>query len=77
MNITESREKDVLNWLDDHANDNTLNFNDMASYRDAALLIRQKKQEIQDAFQDGLDEGRRQGLDRAGHALLRVINAHS
>mgnify|MGYP007090083988 CR=1 FL=1 len=45
MTITESRARDILNWLDDLASDHTTPFQDMVNFRDAAALIRQLRQE--------------------------------
>ena len=41
MTITESRTRDILNWLDDRARDHTILYQDMTMFRDAAELIRQ------------------------------------
>ncbi len=40
MKITESRIRDVLNWLDDSASDPTKTYQEMTLVRDAAALIR-------------------------------------
>jgi hypothetical protein len=49
MEITDSRARDILRWLDDQAGDHTNLFEQMTFYRDAAALIRQ----LQAAEQSG------------------------
>lgn len=63
MKITEHRTKEILNWLDDHAADHALMFEEMAMFRDAAALIRQQQAAEQAAWHAGLDAGREQGID--------------
>lgn len=43
--ISESRTRELLQWLDDQAGDHTHLFEQMARYRDAAALIRQLQAE--------------------------------
>lgn len=58
--ISESRARELLQWLDDQAGDHTHLFEQMARYRDAAALIRQLQAAEQSAWQAGLDAGREQ-----------------
>lgn len=63
--ISESRTRELLQWLDDQAGDHTHLFEQMARYRDAAALIRQLQAAEQSAWrQAGMDAGREQA--RAG-----------
>ena len=59
--ISESRTRELLQWLDDQAGDHTHLFEQMARYRDAAALIRQLQAAEQAAWRAGLDAGREQG----------------
>ena len=59
--ISESRTRELLQWLDDKAADHTLLFEEMTRYRDAAALIRQLQAAEQSAWHAGLDAGREQG----------------
>lgn len=56
--ISESRTRELLRWLDDQAGDHTHLFEQMARYRDAAALIRQLQAAEQSAWRAGIDEGR-------------------
>lgn len=58
--ISESRTRELLQWLDDQAGDHTHLFEQMARYRDAAALIRQLQAAEQAAWHAGLDAGREQ-----------------
>lgn len=58
--ISESRTRELLQWLDDQAGDHTHLFEEMTRYRDAAALIRQLRAAEQAAWQAGLDAGREQ-----------------
>lgn len=60
MTITESRLRDLRNWLDDRANDRELPYADMTFYRDAAEAIRQLRAAEQEAWIAGIREGRQQ-----------------
>lgn len=57
--ITEARKKELLNWLDDKAANFELPYQEIASYRDVAALVRQQETEIQAAWHTGLPEGSR------------------
>ena len=59
--ISESRTRELLQWLDDQAGDHTNLFEQMTRYRDAAALIRQLQAAEQSAWHAGLDAGRKQG----------------
>ena len=59
--ISESRSRELLQWLDDQAGDHTHLFEQMTRYRDAAALIRQLDAAEQSAWHAGLDAGREQG----------------
>lgn len=58
--ISESRARELLQWLDDQAGDHTHLFEQMARYRDAAALIRQLQAAEQSAWHAGVDAGREQ-----------------
>lgn len=60
--ISESRTRELLQWLDDQAGDHTHLFEQMARYRDAAALIRQLQAAEQSAWHAGVDAGREQAL---------------
>lgn len=65
MNITESRTRELLQWLDDRAGDHALAYADIARYRDAAALIRQLQADEQAAWHAGLDAAREQARAEA------------
>lgn len=70
--ISESRTRELLQWLDDQAGDHTHLFEQMARYRDAAALIRQLQAAEQAAWRAGLDAGREQGRrNRLAEAATR------
>ena len=58
--ISESRTRELLQWLDDQAGDHTNLYEQMTRYRDAAALIRQIQAAEQAAWHAGLDAGREQ-----------------
>lgn len=72
--ISESRTRELLQWLDDQAGDHTHLFEQMARYRDAAALIRQLQAAEQAAWHAGLDEGRRQPRKNLIDKLLRMMD---
>lgn len=78
--ISESRTRELLQWLDDQAGDHTHLFEQMARYRDAAALIRQLQAAEQSAWHAGLDAGREQGrgkdhAQQPPSALVGVVEA--
>lgn len=71
MKITESRTRELLQWLDDRAGDHSLAYADIARYRDAAAVIRQQQAAEQAAWHAGLDAGREQARAEA-HTLSKA-----
>lgn len=72
--ISESRARELLQWLDDQAGDHTHLFEQMARYRDAAALIRQLQAAEQSAWHAGLDAGRGQSRGNLIEKLLRMMD---
>lgn len=72
--ISESRTRELLQWLDDQAGDHTHLFEQMTRYRDAAVLIRQLQASEQSAWHAGLDAGRGQSRGNLIEKLLRMMD---
>ena len=72
--ISESRTRELLQWLDDQAGDHTNLFEQVTRYRDAAALIRQLQAAEQSAWHAGIDEGRSQSRGKLIEKLLRMMD---
>ena len=65
--ISESRTREILHWLDDRLAEPDLPYQAMAMLRDAAALIRQLQASEQAAWRAGLDAGQAEAWQQGYH----------